>query len=626
VLRAISLKSRLRLTILLPLMAVAIGYSLLSLGTVAEVLFGDAADRAMLLASQAQTILVQRVTEYNEQMPPAPSMAATKERWTKLVGEDESLTKLLVNTMSSTRTVVAIHIQGEDGRVLNSSNPESVGRLVAGAIAMSEWQKQDRIWRVWRVLRQQEEYETIIPLGIPGQERPLFSVRVLVSSVLLRNTLIPEVRSLLIVLGVSLLLAFGLAILAGNLAFFPLRRLGEAIDKVSRGESLEDLRARESSEMKAVESKLSLLGEQVRGAKEDLKQMRGNVDQLLERMEDAVLLFDQEERLINAGPAVEKLLGKGRWELIGSLRPEIFPPSSAAGALLESAMTLKRRLHHAETILLDEAGAARPVVVDLEILSGFPAKDAQGYMLTIRDAEAKLNISKQLDVSQRLSALNRLTGGVAHEIKNPLNSIGLHLAVLEQRIAGQDPVASEELRVLREETRRLDRVVKTFLDFTKPIELRLEPLDLFELVNGLVQFLSNEAQTRSVDLKVSSESYPLMIRGDQDLLKQAFLNLLRNGMEAMPKGGIMEVQLSRENGSVAAVVADSGVGIAEENRSKIFQLYFTTKTQGSGIGLAVSYRVVQLHNGSIDFQSQPGVGTQFKLLFPALAEGRREEA
>lgn len=625
-LRAISLKSRLRLTILLPLMAVALGYSLLSLSTVAGVLFDDAADRAVLLASQAQTILVQRVTEYNERMDPAPSLAATQERWTKMVRQDESLGKLLVNTMSSTRTVVAIHVEGDGGMILNSSDPGSTGRQGRPGLSMSDWQKQDRIWRVWRVLREDEVYETVIPLGIPGQERPLFSVRVLVSSVLLRNTLLPEVRSLLLVLGISLLLALGLAILAGNLAFLPLRRLGEAIDKVSRGESLEELRARESSEMKAVESKLSLLGEQVRGAKEDLKQMRGNVDQLLERMEDAVLLFDHQERLINAGPSVEKLLGKGRWELIGSLRQEIFPPESAVGALIETAMQLKQRLHHAGTVLVTAGGVERPVVVDLELLADFPARDTQGYLLTLRDAEAKLSISKQLDVSQRLSALNRLTGGVAHEIKNPLNSIGLHLAVLEERIAGQDDVAAEELRVLREETRRLDRVVKTFLDFTKPIELKLEPLDLFELLHGLVQFLCNEAQARGVELKVLSQNYPMLIQGDSDLLKQAFLNLIRNGMEAMPNGGVMQVRLSRENGSAVAAVADNGAGIAEENRGKIFQLYFTTKAQGSGIGLAITYRVVQLHNGSIDFSSQLGRGTTFTLSFPLMVESRGEAA
>jgi signal transduction histidine kinase len=194
------------------------------------------------------------------------------------------------------------------------------------------------------------------------------------------------------------------------------------------------------------------------------------------------------------------------------------------------------------------------------------------------------------------------------------------LEILKERVAGVDPEAEEEIRILRDETRRLDRVVKTFLDFTKPVELHLAPLDLFELCNGLMQFLTPEAQKRSVQLSLECESYPAMIRGDSDLLKQAFLNLLRNGMEAMPDGGRLSLRIIREAEVYRVEIEDAGMGIPEASRAKVFQLYFTTKQQGSGIGLAITYRVAQLHNGSIDFRSEPGKGTTFELKFPALVE------
>ena len=604
-----TLKSRLRLTILLPLLAVALGYSLFSLSTGASVLFREASERAMLLASQTQTLLVQRVDEYRKLSPPAASLLETERQWRELASKDEALAKMLEHTMASSRTAVEIDIRGQDGIVLSSSNPNSIGERARHAMPMKFWAGTGRAWQIWSVFTKKEEYETSIPLGLPGSSKPIFEVRVLVSSELLRNTLEPEVGNLLFLLAISLLISIGIAVLTANVAFLPLRRLSEAIDKVSRGESLSQPEMREAQEVQAVESKLSLLGEQVRGAREDLKQMRGNVQELLERMEDAVLLFDKDETLVNAGRSIEKFLGRGRWELTGTHVSQIFAPGSAVGDLIHGAMALNQNVTDAELTV-----GARRIVLDLEVL------EAKGYLLTIRDAEAKQSISRQLDVSRRLTALNRLTGGVAHEIKNPLNSIGLHLEILRERIAGADPVAEEELRILREETKRLDRVVKTFLDFTRPVELKLVHLHLCELLKGLVQFLTPEAQLKRVHFEFSCENESAVICGDEDLIKQAFLNMLRNGMEAMPEGGPLEVNVRMEPAEVVIVIGDKGIGIPSASRDKIFQLYFTTKPQGSGIGLAITFRVVQLHNGSISFESRAGEGTKFELRFPKFEE------
>jgi signal transduction histidine kinase len=613
-----SLKLRLRLTILLPLLAVAIGYSVLSLSTVAAVLFREAAESSMLLASQVQTLLVQRVSEYSKQSPASTDLAETKARWTEMAAEDQALSHLLEQTMASTRTVVEIDILSAQGVVLASSNPRSLGEKARPAVPMTDWQESGRVRQIWRVLTEDEEYETTIPLGLQGEADPLFRLRVLVSSVLLRNTLAPEVNNLLYALGLSLLLALSLALFAGNFAFQPLRRLSDAIDKISRGETLGSANQRDLEEMQMVESKLSLLGQQVRGAQEDLRAMRGNVDQLLERMEDAVLLFDQDERLLNAGRSVSNFLGRGRFEITGMRLGEIFPAGTSLGEILHSSVSLRRSLSNVEATLETPNNPPRRVLVNLEILQDFASQELNGFLLKLRDADAQRSLSKQLDVSQRLSALNRLTSGVAHEIKNPLNSINLHLEVLRNKLAAEN-IEAGELQILREEARRLDRVVKTFLDFTRPVELKLAPLDLQGLLHGLLQFLMPEAQQKNVALGLDSKlTGPALVQGDADLLKQAFLNLLRNGMEAMPDGGPLAIDLSRQNGEYVIHIQDQGVGIPEASRPKIFQLYYTTKPSGSGIGLAVTYRVVQLHNGSIAFESSAGQGTTFELRFPAL--------
>lgn len=613
-----SLKSRLRITILAPLMAVALGYSTLSLSTVAEVLFREASEVAMLLASQVQTLLVQRVTEYSKVNPASGDIEETKKKWREMALQDRALSKLLEETMASTRTVTEVDVTGVDGLVLASSNPNNIGKPSRKTVPIRDWQEGGKLRQIWHVLTKDEEYESSIPLGLEGQAEPLFRLRVMVSSVLLRNTLDPEVRNLLFALGLSLVLALALAFAAGSLAFFPLRRLSEAVDKVSRGEALGSPAEKDLQEMQVVESKLSLLGEQVRGAKEDLKQMRGNVERLLERMEDAVLLFDQNERLINAGRAVENFLDRSRFELPGLSLGEIFPVDTAIGEIVQSAVSLRRPLFNAEALIPRDGQEARRVLVNLEILDDMISRENRGFILRLRDAEAQISLSKQLDVGQRLSALNRLTSGVAHEIKNPLNSIGLHLEVLKSRLGEEDDIAREELQILRDETKRLDRVVKTFLDFTKPVELKLAPVDLSEMLNGLLQFLMPESQDRKVAIGLECEIRPAMIRGDSDLLKQAFLNLIRNGMEAMPEGGPLAVHVQQELQEIVVTIKDRGIGIPESSRGKIFQLYYTTKESGTGIGLAVTYRVVQLHNGSITFESKPGQGTEFELRFPML--------
>ncbi|MFN7541190.1 MAG: sensor histidine kinase [Acidobacteriota bacterium] len=604
-----TLKTRLRLTIAIPLLAIALGYSALSLFTTAGVLFAEAARGASLLASHTQTLLLQRIDDYRAIEPSSSPPPARESLWASTLARDEALARMLEQTMASSRTVVEIAICGATGLVLSSSNPSSIGKSAPPAASLEQWARRGRLSQIWRVFTTREEYQTTIPLGFAGRGKPVFEIRVLLSSVLLRNALEPEVRNLLYALALSLLAALFIAALTANLAFLPLRKLSEAIDRVSRGEPLSSAPLRESREFQAVESKLSLLGAQVRGAREDLKQMRVNVQQLLERMQDAVLLFDEQERLVNAGRALEKFLGQGRWQLNGAHVSELFPPGSPAGDLITGAMALRQNLDGASSTL-----GPHSVALDLEVL------EARGFLLTIRDVEAKLSLSHQLDLSQRLSAINSLTSGVAHEIKNPLNSIGLHLEILNATIGQSHPTAAEEIRILREETLRLDRVVKTFLNFTKPVELKLAPLDLVSLLNGLLQFLGPEATRHRVHLLLDVGVNQAPLQGDADLLKQAFLNLFRNGIEAMPDGGPLHVGITPDGPHWLVTITDRGIGIPTESRPRIFQLYFSTKSNGTGIGLAVTYRVVQLHNGSIDFVSANPAGTSFLVRLPRIEE------
>lgn len=245
-----------------------------------------------------------------------------------------------------------------------------------------------------------------------------------------------------------------------------------------------------------------------------------------------------------------------------------------------------------------EAGDEVAAVESKLLLLGSYLKGAQ------RDAE-----------SRRLAALGAITSGVAHEIKNPLNSIALRLELLRDRVGEETPGAQEDLSVLTQEVTRLDRVVRTFLDFTKPVNLELSDVALRELVDGVFKLIEPQANVRGVNLKVEGPS--LRARADEHLLRQAILNLAQNALDAMPNGGELSVTLARtDEGMSRMEVRDSGAGISAKDRDKVFKLYFTTKPDGTGIGLAQVFRAVQLHGGTIRLDSEPGEGAKFTIELP----------
>jgi signal transduction histidine kinase len=178
--------------------------------------------------------------------------------------------------------------------------------------------------------------------------------------------------------------------------------------------------------------------------------------------------------------------------------------------------------------------------------------------------------------------------------------------------------------VIGSEIQRLDRVVQTLVDFTRPVELQLAEMDLRRVLDDVVTLAEPEAQLHGVAVERQFPPEPLYVNVDLDLIKQALLNVVLNGIQAMPNGGTLSVAAGRNEDTIVAEIHDQGAGIPVEIRDKVFNLYFTTKKSGSGIGLARTYRIMQLHHGSIEFDSVEGEGTTFRLRFPPVST-RQEE-
>ncbi len=615
-----SLKTRLSLLIVVLVTLIVIALSALYLHSVASSRFGDLQERATTAALQVQSLLIQRISERTASQPPPADFEGTKSLWSRIVREDAELAGLLKDTMASSRTILEIGIAGADGDVLASSNPSSVGKALRALPSLAQWARLSPWEQLAGVFGQRQDYEVTIPLGVEGHDATIFRIQVVLSSVLLRNALMPQVNHLAKLVVLSLLAAILLAVAVSNLAFRPLARIGETIDRIARGEFMREPGppGKEAKEYAEVQSKLSVLGQQYRGAKEDAVELRGNIEQLLDRLEGAVLLFDKGDRLIMAGRGAEGILDSGRWELMGRSLDDLFPGSTPLGAAVQGAVHFRRSLKDHPLTLDREGRPSTHLLVNVELLEGFPNRERLGTLVTLRDAESRRQLESQLDVSTRLAAIGRLTGGVAHEIKNPLNAMALHLEVLKAKLADQEPDLQREIQIIGAEIARLNRVVKTFLDFNRPVELKLREVDLAGIAREVANLV--QVQARNNRVEVVADAQPgNFIRGDRDLIKQAVLNVVVNAVEAMPDGGEVSIRLERKAGECVLSVADRGPGIPPEIHEKIFNLYFTTKGKGSGIGLAMTFRVVQLHNGTIDFASEPGRGTTFLLRFPAIA-------
>jgi len=610
-----SLKARLRIAIVALVTLIVIAMSTLYLYDFTHLSFRSAFDRADVVADEVFGNLIARLGA----APTPASIEDLKQRWTLAVRTDPDVSRMLIRMLANEKLVSSIQIADDRGTVLSASDPGLAGSKLRPTRTFKEVQSEHWIRNLWDLMTQSEDYTTSRTLGVYNQT--FFQIVVAVKSDFVRHDVEPALKNLALAFGASLFIAIFLGFVVPNLVLDPLGRMSRTIDSILSGQSGELLpaRQREAREFAAVQSKLSVLGEQFRGAKQDALELRTNVEQLLERLEEAVLLFDNSGRLLLAGAPAERLLGRTQGEMAGRTLEELFPFSSALGGAISAAVQNRQPVRGQSVTLVRDGSPPQKLLVSVQVLQRRPGEDPIGTLIEVRDSEGRRQLERHLDLTSRLAALSRLTGGVAHEIKNPLNAMALQLELLKGKLDGEQP----EVEVIAREIKRLDNVVKTFLSFNRPVELEAKRLELSQLVSQVIDLVAPEAAAKQVRIDANLEP-GLETSGDADLLQQAILNVINNGLEAMPEGGTLTVRTVRDGTDCQLEIGDSGCGIAPELRDRIFNLYFTTKQSGSGIGLATTFRVVQLHGGTIDFVSELGKGTTFRLRFPGMVDYRSE--
>ncbi len=473
------------------------------------------------------------------------------------------------------------------------------------------WSRMEKAWPQLQVLLdsggpRQYQLQELLEAEDKGA---ILSVRVVIYPALIREDVLSDLREAGVLSLLSILGSIVGALVFSGYAFRPLGRVSQLLDNFTRGEYAPESISSKRDEFGAVMTKVNLLGQQL-----------GNFDRFLDQLEEAVLVFSREGTAILASGAVEKFVGRKRSQLMGKRLEDVFEADSPIVPILDQAAETGSTIRDVRVRV--SADGTTPMFA---LLSVEPLEHGQrraGVLVRLRDPEVRRQLQGQLELAGRLTAINRVTSGVAHEVKNPLNAMMMHLELARMKLAQGDAGVAPQMEVIAGEISRLDRVVKTFLDFNRPLDLKMAETGVDPFVASLADLTLPQAQAARVEVVSRLDSRGAVITADGDLLKQALLNLVVNAIEAMPEGGSLKLETELKSPAdgrgeeVEIRIADSGIGIPDEVRQKIFKLFYTTKTGGSGIGLALTYRMVQLHGGRIDFSSEPGKGTTFFVRLP----------
>jgi signal transduction histidine kinase len=464
------------------------------------------------------------------------------------------------------------------------------------------------------------------------------SIRVGVSTLLIRDDLIRSLGLALAPPSTALAVAVAVAMLLAQLLLRPIHVIRSGLTRLGQGEFGVRLDLDQHDEFGELGTFFNAVSAQLSADRSHMAGQVANLESAVEHLEDAVAIVNARDELLFMNPAMRDLLPDAA---VGTSFKAVVSADHPAQKLIEQTL-VSRQSRGPVSVRWAQTQEGEPIehLVMTHAIND-PNGDLVGIMLIARNLEYLGQVQSTIRYSRKLAALGRLSAGVAHEVKNPLNAMMIHLELLRQQFspgalvgrvgasarAGVATVTAEappvepaaalkHVDVIAAEIRRLDEVVQGFLKFTRPEDLKLQPVQLPALFEEIVPIIRPEADRAHVELSVDCSNAP-DVNGDVAMLRQAFLNLALNACQAMPNGGMLRIRCqSARDRRVNVEFSDTGLGIKPEHLQRIFDLYFTTKEKGSGIGLSMVYRTVQMHDGEIEVQSTPGSGTTFRVLLP----------
>lgn len=537
---------------------------------------------------------------------------------------DPALNSFINSVINYQPTVLDIAIADRNGHgLLTAPDPSLEDQKLPARPEYGSLRKNSLIDTLEIVFGPPRVYNVSLELERDGQA--FLDIRIGIRTTFLEHALRPWLIEALTFAGLAILLSIVAAAFVANLALAPIAQISERLDalqaeaEAAAATALEpapEPSAESSDTVVQVSHKIERLGRRMRNVEEVFSALKENLDQILSNLQDGMMLFTRDARAILVSRSVERFLNIDRDQILGAPVKEIFDRRTVLGRTVRHAFDAGIPIVQQE--LTTESGRRLEISLDF-IHENHDSDQSQslGALLTLHDLESVREIESELEVSRRMAAIGRLTSGVGHEVKNPINAIVVHLELLRSKMTG-DTGAERHLEIIQSEIHRLDRVVQTLVDFSRPVELQLKDQDLRSIILSVLMLSSAEMETRRINVISDLPDHAVSVRVDADLLKQALLNVVLNGAQAMSDGGELAVRLTEDARAAVLKVEDHGEGIPSEIRDRIFDLYFTTKRGGSGIGLAMTYRILQLHHGQLDVESKVGKGSTFTLRIPVI--------
>lgn len=540
-----------------------------------------------------------------------------EEPFKDVVASDLNLQKNLQVPLDKLKVVKYVVILDDMGEMIKIVSLEGETRSSFSDFGLEKLKEKNRFVQFFVLLWGQDTYNQTFFINLgrdeTGQSQGVNLVFGL-SGASIRNLFSDAIVSNLILFVASIFASLVISFRSAALITKPIEALSKQLEALEKGNlAISEENSSSRTMPKSLQLKLQLLGSRIAGERTELEVTKGQLTQIIGKIEERLLMLNPDKQVVLMSPKVDHLLGVAGINLIGA---KLSDRLGSSHPLIELVDRVDQSHASVENVMLIKQISEQPRQILASVQYIEDKSGPIGILVSLRDFDSFRQFQSQLDYSDKLAALGRITSGVAHEVKNPLNAMVIHLEILRAKLDQPQADIAPQLDILSSEIKRLDRVVQTFLNFTRPLKVNLVPIDLNDLVHQVTRLAAAEAAINKVDILEELSPEFLRVNGDADLLKQAFLNIIINGCQSMPRGGPLTIKTKRTNSYAVLSVSDRGVGIPQEVREKIFQLYYTTKPTGNGIGLANAFRTIQLHNGRIEFDSATDIGTTFKIFLP----------
>jgi PAS domain S-box-containing protein len=545
--------------------------------------------------------------------------------------------------------VYAIILDAEARVAAHSRHPELGGVALSGPA--DELAAKTDTFLVQETVRRgtgEPIYDFVVPIVIDRQRWG--TVRVGLS----KRRMEAEIRQTRLELGA---LTLGTLVLGGLVAALvarriarPVRELAGGAAAISRGELKQQIVSSRSDEIGQLavafnhmagqlfqqRSALETAHADLRRHFEELADLKSYTDSILESLTSGIITLDLDGRVVTMNQAAELLTGLFAGEATGRYCTEVFSHSPGVVEILMETLATRAGVASTSLGLSRRNGTSLPIELSTAPLRGAEGKDL-GVVGVFKDVTVVHELEAQLRRSDRLAALGTLAAGLAHEIKNPLTSLRTFTRLVSRKF-NDERFRERFERVVPQELERINGIVERLLELARPRRLNLKPLQIPALLERVLELYADQIETKQITvLREYAHDLPA-IQGDGEHLYEAFLNLVANALEAMGTGGRLTLRTGWSEDmdrlppparraprrGVRVEIEDTGIGIALAEADKIFNPFFTTKESGTGLGLALAYKIIEDHGGSITFRSSPGVGTTFQLLLPVIGERAAE--